>query len=169
MGGDIYDVNAEYAWQDHSWYAILSFFFLSSPPVSSHSHPLCFYPFLPFLSLISCSWLILTLCRAAHLLQVDFVDMHGKCTMRDLRGVPHVRGMCDKSPTQALLQDILQNGSVLVLLLCSGIPPSSPSPLPLLSLSSPPPLPLLSPSSPPPNLPLHPFFFLLLSDPPNIH
>ena len=48
----------------------------------------------------------------------------------------HVR----QSPTQALLQDILQNGSVLVLLLCSGIPPS---PLPLLSPSSPPPLPLL--------------------------
>ena len=34
MGGDIYGVNAEYACRDHSWYAILSFFF-SPPPVSS--------------------------------------------------------------------------------------------------------------------------------------
>ena len=96
IGGDIYDVNAEYAWQDHSWYAILSFFFSFLSRLLSLPSSL-FYPFLLFLSLISCSWLILTLCRAAHLLQVDFVDMHGKCTMRDLRGVPHVRGMCDKS------------------------------------------------------------------------
>ena len=71
------------------------FFFPSSCLLSLPSS--LFYPFLLFLSLISCSWLILTLCCAAHLLQVDFVNMHGKCTMRDLRGVPHVRGMCDKS------------------------------------------------------------------------
>ena len=108
----------------------LFFSFLSSRLLSLPSS--LFYPFLPFLSLISCSWLILILCRAAHLLQVDFVDMHGKCTMRDLRGVPHVRGMCDKFVPRPCMQDSLQNGSVLVLLLCSGIPPSSPSPLPLL-------------------------------------
>ena len=43
MGDEICDVNAEYAWQDQSWYAILSYF--------SFSHLL--YPFLPLLSLPS--------------------------------------------------------------------------------------------------------------------
>ena len=67
-------------------------FFLFFPLLpSSHSHP-----FLPFLSIISCSWLILTLCRAAHLLQVDYVEMHGKCTARYLGGVSHVRDISDK-------------------------------------------------------------------------
>ena len=73
-GSVIYDVNAEYARRGHSWYAILSLFY----------HPLP-SPLTPILSSVpsfltspsSCSWLILTLCRAAHLLQVDFVEMHG--------------------------------------------------------------------------------------------
>ena len=129
IGGDIYDVNAG----DHSWYAILSFFFSScSPPVSSHS-----YPFLPFLSIISCSWLILTLCRAAHLLQVDFVVMHGKCTAWYLGGVPHVRDMCDEpyaGPACKTFFKMDQFWCCSCVLVCH---PRLPPPLRLLSASFP--------------------------------
>ena len=125
--------------------------FLSSRLLSLPSS--LFYPFLPLLSLISCSWLILTRCRAAQLLQVDFVDMHGKCTMRDLRGIPHVRGMCDKSYPGLHARHFskwISLGAAFVFLYTT-----------LLSLSSAPPLPLL--------ISLFILFFLLLSDPPNIH
>ena len=45
IGGDIYVVNAEYAWRDHSWYATLSFSFFFLPPLPS--------PLTPILSLLS--------------------------------------------------------------------------------------------------------------------
>ena len=54
MGDEVCDVNAEYAWQDHSWYAILSsFFFLH---LSSYFYAPSSVPSSPF-SLVSCSWL----------------------------------------------------------------------------------------------------------------
>ena len=96
----------------------------------------------------------ITLCRAAHLLQVDFVDMHGKCTVRYLRGVPYVRDMCDKSYPGPVCKTFFKMDQAWCCF-CALVyhPPLPPLPLfsPPLSLSSPSALPLLSPSSPPPN------------------
>ena len=127
IGGDIYVVNAEYAWRDHSWYATLSFsffFFLLSRLLSLPSSLFCL--FLPFL--ISYSSLILTLCRAAHLLQVDFVEMYGQCTVRYLGGIPHV--MCDEPYAGPVCKTFFKI-SQSWLLFRSGMPPSSPPHLPL--------------------------------------
>ena len=100
MGGDTHGVNAEYAWRDHSWYAILSFFFfLPSPLVSYHSHPLSSVPSFPLPHLLCLANFNPLPCSSSPASR--FVEMHGKCTARYLSGVPHVRDMCDE-PTQAL-------------------------------------------------------------------
>ena len=133
MGSDIYGVNAEYSWRDHSWYAILSFLFFFLAPLLSPLTPILSLP--PFPLHPSCSWLILTLCRAAHLLQVDFVVMHGKCTAWYLGGVPHVRDMCDEpyaGPACKTFFKMDQSWCCSCVLVCH--PRLSP-PLPLLFLS----------------------------------
>ena len=116
------------------------FLFFLAPLLSPHSHPLSSVSS----SLSSPSWLILTLCCAAHLLQVDFVEMHGKCTAWYLGGVLHVRDMCDEpyaGPACKTFFKMDQSWCCSCVLVCH--PRLSP-PLPLLFLSF---LLLISPSS----------------------
>ena len=129
MGGDIYDVNAEYTWRDHSWYAILSFLLLPLPS-----------PLTPILSLLS-----LPPFPLPHILFMANFNLplcSSSPASRYCGDAP--RGISAASPT--CVQDFIQNGSVLVLLLRSGMPHSSPPRLPLL-------------------ISLHPFFSPLPSPP----
>ena len=125
----------------------LFFFFSCSPPVSSHSHPLSSVSsslsspsilFLANFNPLPCS------SSPASRFCGDARQVHRVVSRRRPSRAWHVR----RALCRPCMQDVLQNGSVLVLLLCSGMPP-------LYVPSSPPPFPLL----PPPNL----SFLLLIS------
>ena len=105
MGGDIFDVNAEYIWQGHSWYAFLSSFSSSPPPLTS--------PLTPILSLLSVPPAPNALFKACD----DFCLANGGG-----REVVDIHQISSKQ---------INLGAAL----CSGMLPSSPSRLPLLKLS----------------------------------